>query len=152
MRQHVVAQAPEGALGMGQGKWAAMAIMALAAWGVVTPSARASDVDGTWKIKDVVLDIFECHRSVCGKIVWAHDPKRRPVVCGRTIVWGLTPSGPSRWTGGSIYDPDDDATYNLSASLETNGTMEARIYRGIPLFGKTEVLSRIPPRSLDGWC
>jgi len=137
---------------MGRGKWAAATIVALAWIVTAATNARASDVDGTWKIKGVVLDIFNCHGTVCGRIVWTRDPQRRRTECGRTIVWGLTPNGPSTWTGGSIYDPDDDATYNLTASLETDGTMHARIYRGIPWLGKTEILSRIAPRSLDGWC
>jgi uncharacterized protein (DUF2147 family) len=137
---------------MGRGKLAAFMIAALAGTAAAVPGAWASDVDGTWKIQGVVLDIFDCQNSVCGKIVWTRDPWRRHTDCGRTIVWGLTPSGSSTWTGGSIYDPDNNATYSLSASLDTNGTMQARIYRGIPWLGKTEILSRIQPRSLDGWC
>src|ERR1700733_11513745 len=137
---------------MGKGKLAGFMIAALAGIAAAVSGAWASDVDGTWKIKGVVLDIFDCHNSICGKIVWTSDPWRRHTECGRTIVWGLTPNGPSTWTGGAIYDPDNNATYSLSASLDTNGTMQARIYRGIPWLGKTEVLSRIQPRSLDGWC
>jgi uncharacterized protein (DUF2147 family) len=114
--------------------------------------ASAAPVDGSWKIRDLVLDIFACQQSVCGRIAWTKDPQRRQSECGQTIVWGLSPDGPNDWKGGSIYDPTDGNTYRLSASLEPDGTLHARIYRGVPLFGKTEVLTRVAARSLDGWC
>jgi uncharacterized protein (DUF2147 family) len=116
------------------------------------PPAAASPVDGTWVIRDLVLDIFNCQGSVCGKVAWTKDPQQRRKDCGRTIVWGLSPTGPDTWSGGSIYDTTDGNTYLLSATLEPDGSLHARIYRGIPLFGKTEVLRRVPPRSMDGWC
>jgi uncharacterized protein (DUF2147 family) len=115
-------------------------------------SASASSVDGSWRIRDLVLDIFDCQESICGKVAWTKDPHRRPTECGRMIVWGLSQTGPDEWSGGSIYDPTDGNTYRLSATLEPNGTLRARIYRGVPLFGKTEILTRVAPRSLDGWC
>jgi uncharacterized protein (DUF2147 family) len=114
--------------------------------------ARASPVDGSWVIRDMVLDIFSCQQSVCGKVAWTKDPKRRRQNCGRTIVWGLSPTGRDTWSGGSIYDPTDGNTYRLSATLQPDGTLHARIYRGAPVFGKTEVLRKVRPRSLDGWC
>ena len=114
--------------------------------------ARAVPVGGTWKVHDLVLDVFDCDKSVCGKVVWTKSPQRRQADCGRTIVWGLSPDGPGAWSGGSIYDTTDGNTYRLSATLEADGTLHARIYRGVPLLGKTEVLTRVPPRSLDGWC
>ena len=115
-------------------------------------SANASSVDGSWKIRDLVLDIFSCQQSICGKIAWTKDPHRRPTDCGQTIVWGLSQTGPDKWSGGSIYDPTDGNTYRLSASLAPNGTLRARIYRGVPLVGKTEILTRVASRLLDGWC
>jgi uncharacterized protein (DUF2147 family) len=115
-------------------------------------SASASSVDGSWKIRDLVLDIFSCQQSICGKIVWTKDPHRRQTDCGQTIVWGLSQTGPDSWSGGSIHDPTDGNTYRLSAALQPNGTLQARIYRGVPLVGKTEILTRVASRSLDGWC
>jgi uncharacterized protein (DUF2147 family) len=115
-------------------------------------SANALPVEGSWVVRDLVLDIFNCQGSVCGKVAWTKNPQKRPTECGRTIVWGLSPDGPETWSGGSIFDPTDGNTYRLSAKLEPDGTLHARIYRGVPLLGKTEVLRRVQPRSLDGWC
>jgi uncharacterized protein (DUF2147 family) len=114
--------------------------------------AEASHVDGTWRIRDLVLHIFDCQHAVCGRIVWIGDPARRPAQCGRTIVWGLEQKGPNEWTEGSILDPDDGNTYRLSATYETDGTLHARIFKGIPLLGKTEILKRVDVQKLTGRC
>jgi hypothetical protein len=37
---------------------------------------------------------------------------------------------------------DDDRTYRLAATLETDGTLHARIFKGVPLLGRTEILKR----------
>jgi uncharacterized protein (DUF2147 family) len=113
---------------------------------------EASPADGTWLIKDLVLDIFDCQRLVCGRIIWIGDAARRPAQCGKTIVWGLQAQGRNEWAGGSILDPDEDRTYRLAATLETDGTLHVRIFKGVPLFGRTEILKRNDIRSLTGRC
>jgi uncharacterized protein (DUF2147 family) len=115
-------------------------------------SAAASSVDGTWVIQDLVLNLFDCQNLVCGRIVWIKDPARRPSECGQTIVWGLAATGPAEWTGGSILDPDNGEIYRLSATLQSDGTLHARIYRSLPLLGRTKILKRTDLRSLTGLC
>ena len=127
-------------------------LAALAMPAAAISQAEASPVDGTWIIRDLVLHIFECHNLVCGRIAWINDPARRPSQCGRTIVWGLKENGPNEWAGGSILDPDDGNTYRLSAVFEPDGTLRARVFKGIPLFGKTEILKRVDVRSYTGLC
>jgi uncharacterized protein (DUF2147 family) len=115
-------------------------------------AAQASSVDGTWIIRDLVLHIFDCEQSVCGRIVWLKDERRRSSQCGKTIIWGLEAKGPTDWAGGSILDPNNGKTYQLSATYESDGTLRARIFEGIPLLGKTEILKRIDIRELVGRC
>jgi uncharacterized protein (DUF2147 family) len=130
--------------------------LALALFGLLAgtvPTALASPANGTWLIRDLALNIYDCDNLVCGKIVWIGDPKKRtPGKCGKVIVWGLAQSEPSKWTGGQIYDTEDGSTYSLNAALETDGTLHARIFKGTPLFGKTEILTRITPNSRPDWC
>lgn len=128
----------------------ALAVLACAALG--GRGAAASGMDGTWRIEDLVLEIFDCQQLVCGRIVWINDPARRPSQCGRTIVWGLRQAAPSEWKGGSILDPDDGTTYRLAARAERDGSLHARIYHGVEMFGKTKVLHRVDPRALVGRC
>lgn len=119
----------------------------------MVPYAQASPASGTWLIRDLALNIYDCDNLVCGKIVWIGDSKKRTSgKCGKVIVWGLSQTEPSKWSGGHIYDTEDDVTYSLSAKLEADGTLHARIFKGIPLLGKTEVLTRIAPNSRPDWC
>jgi uncharacterized protein (DUF2147 family) len=113
-------------------------------------SLAASSIEGAWRTQNLVVEIFKCEELACGRIVWLGDPVRRLSQCGKTIVWGLRPTGASEWTGGAILDPNDGAKYDLSASFQPDGTIHARIYNG--LFGTTKILTRIPLRSLAGWC
>jgi uncharacterized protein (DUF2147 family) len=116
--------------------------------------ARAETPDGTWIISDrVAIQVFGCENLFCGRIAWLRQPNlRTPQMCGRTIVWGLTQTAPGQWSDGSFFDPENSTTYNLSAALQPDGTISARIYDGIALFGRTEILRRIDPHSLSGWC
>ena len=114
--------------------------------------AEASPVDGTWIIRNLALNIYDCDLLVCGKIVWIKDTARRASQCGKTIIWGLEPKGPTEWSGGSILDPNDGKTYKLSATYEPDGTLRAQIFIGIPILGKTEILKRVDVRSLTEMC
>ena len=134
-------------------RWVAGLLLVVLAWPALgIGSAVASPVDGTWIIDDLGLDLFDCQSRVCGRIVWIKDPNRRQSQCGQTIIWGLAAAGPSEWTGGSILDPDDSTTYQLSAKLQPDGALRARIYEGIQLLGRTKILTRIDLGSLAGRC
>lgn len=88
-----------------------------------------------------------------GRIAWLRNPAlRTPAMCGRTIVWDLRSTGPTKWSGGRFFDPENGSTYDLSATLDADDMISARIYAGIALYGKTEILRRIAPRSFAGWC
>ncbi len=117
-------------------------------------SVETSVPEGTWLISQrVAVDIFPCRNALCGHVAWLRNPAlRTPEMCSRTIIWGLTSEGPAEWGDGWFFDPEDGGTYNVSARVETIDRISARIYKGISLFGRTEILTRIAPRSLPGWC
>lgn len=117
----------------------------------------------------VAVQIFQCEGLMCGRIIWlrvARDPqgalnldKKNPVpalrqrkLCGLTILWGLRPTGSNRWVDGWFYNPDDGKTYSVTAQLESDDVIVARIYVGVPLFGKTKTLARVPHGVSEGWC
>jgi uncharacterized protein (DUF2147 family) len=132
------------------GKLLAVCMVAAVAWPVGADAAPPAD--GQWMIRNLVLNIFDCANLVCGRIAWIGEPAKRASQCGRTIIWGLELKSPSVWTGGSILDPNDGKTYRLSATYEADGTLRARIFIGVPLFGKTEILKRIDTKSLQDLC
>ncbi|HTR17470.1 MAG TPA: DUF2147 domain-containing protein [Acetobacteraceae bacterium] len=113
--------------------------------------------------------IFDCGGGLCGQIVWLHHPRdpagqlvrdkknpdpalqQRPL-CGQTIIWGLQPADPDHWKGGWLYNPDDGKTYRIRGALRSADTMVVRIYLGIPFFGESWTLLRVPRLSSEGWC
>lgn len=121
---------------------------------VVPFTAWADNPDGTWLVSQrIAFEIFPCRDDLCGKIVWLRNPQLRTSAnCGRTIVWGLTATSPTEWDDGWFYDPENGKTYNVRAHADSPDRITARIYDGIPFFGRTENLSRIAPHSLEGWC
>ena len=117
----------------------------------------------------VAVQIFECGDLLCGRIVWLVIPRdakgalnrdlRNPdvklrgrLLCGLTVLWGLHPVGDDSWERGWFYNPLDGNTYRVSAKLKSPDLIVARIYRGIPLFGKTKTLQRVVHGTVEGWC
>jgi uncharacterized protein (DUF2147 family) len=134
------------------------------------PAVPAGIPSGVWLMpQKVAVQIFACAGLLCGRIVWlqhprdaagrlVHDTKnpnpalRQRPLCGQTIIWDLKPAGPDRWQNGWLYNPDDGKTYRLSAQLSAADAMIARIYLGIPLFGETWTMRRVPLLDTAGWC
>jgi uncharacterized protein (DUF2147 family) len=117
----------------------------------------------------VAVQIFDCGDLVCGRVIWLIIPRdaqgvlnrdwrnpdralRQRPLCGLTVLWGLRPKGGDRWEGGRFYNPFDGGTYRVSAKLTSEDLIVARIYRGIPLFGKTKTLQRVVHGTVEGWC
>ena len=138
---------------------------------LIRSSPASSQVpEGTWLFANrVAIQVFDCSGLLCGRIVWLARPRspdgrpdldlrnpdpalqQRPL-CGLTIIWGLQPNGPTQWASGSLYDPEDGTTYDVTAELTDPNTISARVYRGTPLLGRTEILVRDPPLGSDGHC
>lgn len=125
---------------------------------------------GVWLMDGrVAVQIFECELMMCGRIVWLRVPRdaqgllnrdrnnpepdlRQRKLCGLTILWGLLPNGPNLWRDGWFYNPDDGKSYRVTAQLKSDDVIVARIYAGIPIFGKTKTLLRVPHDTSEGWC
>ena len=146
----------------------ACAILLLMTVGVLP--APAAVPGGTWMFANrVALQIFDCSGLLCGKIVWLLRPDnpagqpdidylnpnpalRQRHLCGLTIIWGMQSNGQEQWSNGWLYDPKDGITYNVTAERTSPSIITARVYRGNPLLGRTEILVRDPPLRVDGRC
>ena len=79
------------------------------------------------------------------------DPAlRQPLLGGLTVFWAIRPAGPNEWTGGGFYNPEDGKTYRITAELRFTDIIVARIYFGVPLFGETKTLMRVPRLTSEG--
>lgn len=132
--------------------------------------AAAAVPPGVWLMgTKVAIQIFDCAGMMCGRVVWLKAPlnpegllKRDKLnpdpalrgrqVCGPTIIWNVRPEGDNRWEAGWFYNPDDGATYRVKMELMSPDVISARIYSGVPLFGETRTLVRVPMGIGAGWC
>lgn len=138
----------------------------------IPPPGLGDDIRGVWMImEEVAVEVAECDSDgrLCGRIVWlqaprdaAGQPKRdemnplealqtRPL-CGLTVLQGLRPTGPYSWGGGTFYDPRDGGTYRIRMTLGAGDALIARVYIGVPLFGRSQRLVRVNRLTDDGWC
>jgi uncharacterized protein (DUF2147 family) len=149
-----------------------LALLVAAIGFLATPCtmAWAAVPQGVWLIDaKVAVQIFDCEDLLCGRILWLQIPRdplgqlnrdkknpdpalRQRRLCGLTILWGLRPTGPDRWEGGWFYNPNDGKTYRASAQMRSADLIITRIYLGIPLFGETKTLFRVPHGTSEGWC
>lgn len=130
------------------------------------------DVLGPWltEKKGAVIDIHECgdgENELCGRIAWLKKPysddgelkrdaenpdpslRGRPL-CGIKVFNGLKRNDRNTWTFGDVYNPKDGNSYSAYLDANDDGTVNIRVYIGIPLIGKSETWTR--PSGIDIGC
>ena len=129
-----------------------------------TQAARADTAPTGWWLdasgKAGIL-IAPCGQQLCGSIEWLRAPldkagkpktdihnssaalQSRPL-CGLAMLGGFTPDagGDGGWQGGWIYDPSTGNTYKSVMHVAPDGTLHVRGYIGIPLLGRSEIMTR----------
>lgn len=153
--------------------WATWMVCSVLAAGMVSP-ADGDELVGRWATEpggtggQAHVEILREGDTYIGRIVWLEEPlypegdpsgmggqpkvdlenpdpdlRDRPIL-GLVIVEGFTPDGPGRWSGGTIYDPENGKTYRCKARLK-DGTLLVRGYVGVSLFGRTTEWTRVEP-------
>ena len=128
-----------------------------------TPSAAQGPTPaGVWldASERVQVEIAPCGDELCGTLVWFRWPndaqdlplvdlknadpalRSRPLM-GLKILYGLHRTGERAWEGGKIYNPDSGRDYNATMSIRDDGTLRVRAYVLHPIFGKTQIWTRI---------
>ena len=114
---------------------------------------------GVWKNEDAQIEIFKDGGKLDGKIAALnekytkdgqkitdiHNPdpaKRERPLIGLVVMKGISPYGPSKWDGGTAYDPKTGNTYSVSLEYDGGNTLKVRGYLPISLIGRTEVWTR----------
>ena len=135
-------------------------------------SAQQSGVMGTWLTESGVaqVKIEPCPNAqngpLCGFIVGLINPKgpdgqvvapevatdyrnenaslRSRKVIGMPLIWGFKKTNdPNTFEEGQIYNGEDGKTYTANISLQSDGKLRLRGYVGTPLFGKTQLWTRV---------
>jgi uncharacterized protein (DUF2147 family) len=133
-------------------------ILLAAAMTTVAGSAFAADVTGLWltPTNGGQVEISHCGNSLCGKLVTSTHIKADPTVKdaknkdeaqrGRTLknlqmLYDFT-GGPTKWTGGKVYNPDDGGTYSGTIQLLSDNQLKLKGCIVAP-FCKTQVWNRV---------
>ena len=136
-------------------------------WATGAFASGTDGILGTWTTEGGKsrVEIFECGRRLCGKILSLRDPvysdpkdgpvghpktdrnnpdpsRRTDPIAGLTIMRGFAPDGPGVWDDGTIYDPENGKTYQCKATLDGRNRLKVRGYIGISLIGRTTVWTR----------
>jgi len=135
-------------------------------------SAQQPGVMGTWLTASGVaqVKIEPCrdpkNGPVCGTIVGLINPKgpdgqvvapdaatdyrnenaalRSRKVIGMPLIWGFKKtSDPNSFEDGHIYNGENGKIYSANISLQPDGRLRLRGYAGSPLFGETQVWTRV---------
>jgi uncharacterized protein (DUF2147 family) len=147
----------------------AIAVLCVAA---TTASAQQGSVMGTWLTASGVAQvrIGPCPDAasgpLCGFIVGLVNPKgpdgqvvapevatdyrnenpalRSRKVIGMPLIWGFKKTAdPNAFEDGKIYNGENGKTYNANISLQPDGKLRLRGYVGTPMFGETQLWTRI---------
>lgn len=132
-------------------------IAALAAGALASP-AFAADATGLWATpaNGGQVEIARCGNSLCGKLITsAHiksDPtlkdiknkdaaQRNRTLKGLQMLYDFT-GGPTKWTGGKVYNPEDGGTYSGTIEMVSDNQLKLKGCIVAPLC-KTQVWTRV---------
>lgn len=117
---------------------------------------KANAIVGNWtnEKKDTKFQIFKQGTTYSGKILWGTgsntkdiknpDPRLRSrEVIGLVMLNDFVFDGQDTWKDGTIYDPREGKTYSCRIMLKNKDQISVRGYVGVPMFGRTEVWTRI---------
>jgi uncharacterized protein (DUF2147 family) len=150
-------------------KLAIAAVCCMVAFGA---SAQTPSVMGTWLTASGVakVRIGPCADAasgpICGFVVGLINPKgpdgkvvapdvatdyrntdpalRARKVLGMPLIWGFKKtSDPNAYEGGQIYNGENGKVYSANINLQPDGTLRLRGYVGSPMFGETQVWTRV---------
>ena len=127
-----------------------------------TAAYGGENLDGYWMDSDgeVILNIGPCGTNRCGKVAWLKKPRgpdggplrdyKNPdasqqsrFVCGLPVVIGFKKQPDGTWGEGTVYVPDHGTSFSGYAEVLNPNQVKVSGYVLIPLFGSSEIWTRI---------
>ena len=137
-----------------------------------TASAQAPSVMGTWLTASGIAQVRigpcpdPANGPICGLVAGLINPKgpdgnavaadmatdyrnpdpalRTRKVIGMPLIWGFKKTAdPNAFEDGHIYNGENGKTYNANISLQPDGKLRLRGYVGTPMFGETQLWTRV---------
>ncbi|MEM7176962.1 MAG: DUF2147 domain-containing protein [Pseudomonadota bacterium] len=101
--------------------------------GLFSTLARAQDAAGIWQSQpgeegtSIQVELLPCSDSamLCGKIVntVGTPPEDPDYLIGKVMIDRMASDGPGKWSGGTIWAPDEDETYDAELELKDANTL-----------------------------
>ncbi len=134
----------------------------------LTDAAMAADLTGVWLTAkgESEIEIAPCGDAFCGKILQILKPHnsqngpaldvnnpdpalRNQPILGLTILTGLKPAGdPNEWQG-SVYNPDDGKSYDVTLTLKHDDVLKVEGCLAYILCD-SQKWTRVAPTKLQG--
>ena len=142
--------------------WRTILLVLFAAIVPLGPAWAAGPI-GTWATEEGKshVKITTCGEKLCGRIIWLKQPlddqgkakfdaknpdaalQSRPII-GLPLLANFSPGEETGvWSNGTIYNPEDGEIYSCTLTLQDSNTLKVRGYVGLPLFGKTQIWTRV---------
>ncbi len=126
-------------------------------------SPWAGEAVGTWATEEGKshVEITACGTKLCGTIIWLKEPlddkgapksdannpepkmQSRPIIGLPLLVNFIAGEEANVWDNGTIYNPEDGENYSCTLTLLDGTTLKVRGYVGLPMFGKTQIWTRV---------
>jgi uncharacterized protein (DUF2147 family) len=135
-------------------------------------SAQTPSVMGTWLTASGIAQVRigpcpdPANGPICGLVAGLINPKgpdgnpvapdmatdyrnpdpalRTRKVIGMPLIWGFKKTAdPNAFEDGHIYNGENGKTYNANISLQPDGKLRLRGYVGTPMFGETQLWTRV---------
>ncbi len=91
--------------------------------------------------EDLIIEVYQSADEYKGKISWAKDSAD---LAGFPILEGLKYNDRKKtWSGGKIRNPKSGSTYNASAKIRSDGTLEVLAYKGMKFIGRKKYFKRV---------
>ncbi|WP_371226427.1 DUF2147 domain-containing protein [Roseovarius sp. 2305UL8-3] len=114
--------------------------IAAAALMISTGAAFADPILGTWKTQPGddgnygLVTISKCGSQICGVLGQGFDSAGNKIDSpniGRKMIWDMNADGGGKYSGGKIWAPDRDKTYNSKMALSGNSLKVSGCVLGI---------------------
>lgn len=129
----------------------------MAGCGADPPAQPAAAVTGRWLTQSgsLEIEIAACGEALCGTVVRVLSDKpmspdegetppagARPAL-GLVILRHFVPAGDGEWSG-TIYNRFNGKTYDCRMTAAAPDQLKIRPYVVLPLFGRTQLWTRVP--------
>jgi len=109
------------------------------------PAIASTSATGIWidHTGRGAVEIKQCGTNLCGNVVWLEDAANAEA-CSLQVLGNIKPVARNRWDNGWIYDPDEDAKYDVEITVLRDGKLKILGYAGTKWFSETMFWTRAP--------